>query len=260
MELDTEVTYEMLALEAGFERKGMTNCMCVAVDHETYDAAEKGDLTDEQTELVQLVPGRYFKIGEIGMPVFKQEPSTGPNDQELYLWFMGCAAQPSHNGWYISRFLTVDLTDHVPSGVLAWLPAKTVEDGIEMPTGRVHIPYWSKKPLNGVLCNTYVDWAGPLIMELDLLRPSGSASPPRADAPQYAEETPGHGSHEHGYQVPSSFNQFKTSHGDQTSGWMNRCKFLVRAYLNGDDKQLGEVTDELMKMSKFASIVGPTRH
>ena len=102
----------------------------------------------------ELLPGLYWKIGSWnGKPVYRQEASMGPANQELFLFYM--AVGDKNSGWYVSVkpiLNTKELESLASSEVLLFAKGGSV------PGEHVHIPYWSKKTCKGACFMPAVVW------------------------------------------------------------------------------------------------------
>ena len=150
-----EATFEALRRKPGVESRAMASCFVVDPEEELLadiqSGAVKMDL--ETAKNLAEVTGRYFKIGEAdGRSVFRQEKSTSPNDQQLYLWFVGNPAQ-DFSGWYITRRLkNIQKKNELEGDDTDTLAVAYLGNEKEWPTQKVHLPFWKSRALWRLNC------------------------------------------------------------------------------------------------------------
>jgi hypothetical protein len=69
------------------------------------DDGDIGHLDDKTKEMLELLPGKFWKIGvddETGQSVFRQILGAPPANLELYVY---CVAKPGSEGWYFAKTL-----------------------------------------------------------------------------------------------------------------------------------------------------------
>ena len=133
----------------GEPMRSMADCLCVEVSDEAL--AQCIDFgTDALAEVLDQLPGRYFKLGYLnGSPVFRQEPSIGAlNNLGLFIW----KADTIDGGWFISEHVGVADGGDDNTWPVAWC-----QNG-ELP-GDVHIPMNSGAPCHGVHISTFIEFA-----------------------------------------------------------------------------------------------------
>ena len=92
------------------------------------------------------LPGVYWKVGHwCSSSIFRQEPSIGANNKELFIWHSN---DEESKGWWISekpiKAGEMDIK-HVHH-LYAFCPS---DDG-KQPPHEVHAPYWNKKATPGI--------------------------------------------------------------------------------------------------------------
>jgi len=187
------------------------DCIAVTVDADVY---VQTDLDDANREIIEAIPGRYWKLGvsRHGTPVYRQEYGTAPNDKELFLLYSPAVR---YRGWYIADKYYDDAPDRK---IFAW--ADTLHSA-------VHVPYWSSEPLVGAALRSQHEYAEH--MYVGLQADLDKAVHDLASLPASAA-------------APSTGNIPNASGG----GWFNRALPLVKAILDGD---IDEATDLATKYS-----------
>ena len=206
-----------LHLNAGVYPVEHSCCVCIQIDTEAY---ERANLDQDEMQAYELIPGKYFRIGEVdGYGVYRQEArssDTSPNCRELFLNYK---PDPTSPGWYVSSNLFYD-DDTL---IVAWAPAIGYA-----PPRQFHIPYFSQTCNPDCTLVTFQEWAEAKIVQLTDEREEPSSSKP------------------------------KTSHaGSSTSGragWMNRMIKFIRAYRKQDWKTTDSLIEEFAEMSLIAKI------
>jgi hypothetical protein len=140
--------------EKNFEAVGSSmkqdwiDCLTVEVNYEVIPE----DLSEEVRAALEVLPGRYWKVGHLAASVYsvyrQEQPfSAGvaaPNCKELYFHFRA----GKDGGWFIAPSV---LTAGPPP--LAWGKA----DRIFIPE-QMHVPYWAKKVCPYIRIIPYHTW------------------------------------------------------------------------------------------------------
>ena len=170
-EVDEHDKASVEAIVATGEVRAWANCLCFVVDQHLCDEYENGalELPDSVVDSIMAAPGRYYKIGSFnGQPVFRQEPMDPiePNCKQLYI---GYADIGQESGWFLTETLAALQSKKLASddgSIHAYLASSAVPGGCGFPSGKVHMPYWSKKPQPGLLLQTYQAFAEAELLKL----------------------------------------------------------------------------------------------
>ena len=258
---------ELETINASGEVRHWTNCVCVTVSPDLLADIESGEkeVTSGVAQTLAVIPGRYMKTSVLNeKAVFRQEPSAGVNDRELFLsWHVN----GNNSGWYIAGGLDVvkksnkshDLSDEI----YAWLPGDDIPDDT-----KVHIPYWASKALNGVMVQTSVEYTVDICSQLDSLiaeqqttieelqsetdglRAILDSQPPDPDAASHKSWK------ERGWEKPKKNNAYKKP---QTSGWFNRTKLLLEAHLRNDAAAVQLYVDDFIQRKDMHDVLEKRR-
>ena len=139
----------------GYEK---ASCYALDVSEETAEEAAASADTEKAFAL-SILPGFYYKIGakSDGTAIFKQEPNPGQvNSEQLVLHYW---AGPEHAGWYISNRLFTHAAG-LEEQVVAYC-------GNQDRPAVVHVPYWTKKRLTGVVLDEQKDYMCAKVEELN---------------------------------------------------------------------------------------------